>query len=256
MIDLHSHLLFNVDDGPQTFEESLEMLQKAANEGITQIISTSHALHPQYDVKADTVTSQVVELQTELDNRHIPLKIHVGHEVRLHEKIVELCLSNEIHRLAQSNYLLLELPSNSVPHYTKNIVNALITEGITPVIAHPERNKAIAERPSRLENLIREGAVAQITSGSLAGHFGRGVQKVSFDLVRANLVHLYGSDAHNLSTRPFLFQEGLDYLEKHKQIDAVDLFLENNERLLQDEMLIIYEPERVEKKKWWQISIK
>ncbi|MFY3790527.1 tyrosine-protein phosphatase [Ureibacillus sp. MALMAid1270] len=253
MIDIHSHILFNLDDGPKTKEESMNMLKTAASEGITDIISTSHAFHPQYNVPAQKVIEQVNQLQRELNNLQIPLTIHLGHEVRLNDKLVELCKSGQIHKLANSDYLLLELPSNSVPHYTKNIVNSLIAEGITPIIAHPERNKGIAEKPERLERLIREGAVAQITAGSVAGHFGRAVQKLSIDLVRANLVHTYGSDVHNHDTRPFLFEKGLAYLEKQKLLDSVNILLENNKRILRNIPLELFEPEEVKKKKWWNI---
>lgn len=253
MIDIHSHILFNVDDGPKTMEESMNMLKTAASEGITDIISTSHAFHPQYDVPRQMVITQVNQLQEELNNLQIPLKIHLGHEVRLNDKLVELCQTNQIHKLANSDYLLIELPSNNVPHYTKNIVNALVAEGITPIIAHPERNKGIAEKPERLERLIREGAVAQITAGSIAGHFGRTVQKLSVDLVRANLVHTYGSDAHNHDTRPFLFERGLAYLEKQKLVDSVNILLENNTRILKNKPLELFEPEIVKNKKWWNI---
>lgn len=253
MIDIHSHILFNVDDGPKTIEESLNMLKKAASEGITDIISTSHSIHPQFDVPFKVVNEQVRQLQDELTKQQIPLKIHVGHEVRLNEKLVELCQTNQVHKLAHSNYLLLELPSNQVPFYTKNIVQALVTEGITPIIAHPERNKGIAEKPERLERLIREGAVAQITASSIAGHFGKSVQKLSLALVRANLVHTYGSDAHNLSTRPFLFEQGLAHLEKHKLLESVDLLLENNIRIVENKPLALFEPEAVKMNKWWSI---
>ena len=252
VIDIHSHILFNVDDGPETLERSIDMLIAASNEGITEIISTSHACHPQYHVSVDVVNEQIEQLQQELNNRNISLKIHHGHEVRICDEIVELCQTKQIHKLANSNYLLLELPSSSIPHYTKHIINALVIEGITPIIAHPERNKAISEKPERLERLIREGAVAQITAGSLAGQFGKSVQKLALDLVKANLVHTYGSDAHNLSSRPFLFEEGLRVLEKRKELDAVNLFLENNNRIIEGRELILFEPEIIPKRKWWK----
>lgn len=253
MIDMHSHILFGVDDGPKEIEETIQMFEQAVQEGITGMISTSHSHHPQYNVAYDTVTDQTSSLQQLLHERDIPLTLHVGHEVRLVENIVELYRTNRIHTLANSEYLLLELPSSNVPRYTKDIVLALIKEGITPIIAHPERNKAIAEKPERLERLIREGAVAQLTAGSIAGHFGKAIQKLSLDLVRANLVHTYGSDVHNLTTRPFLFDAGLTYLEKQQQLDAVDILLENNARILENKPLILLEPEQVPTKKWWQI---
>lgn len=255
MIDIHSHILYGVDDGPKAVDEALQMLEQAANEGISEIISTSHSFHPQYNVLASVVNEQVVSLQQYLNEHNLPLKIYCGQEVRLAENIVPLLQQGEILTLANSHYLLLELPSSTVPNYTKRIINQLQEQGITPIIAHPERNKAIAEKPSRLEGLIREGAVAQITAGSLTGHFGSTIQKLSLDLVKANLVHTYGSDAHNLSTRPFLFDEGLNYLEKKKQLDAVDLLLENNARIIENKKMILLEPEEIQKK-WWKLFAK
>ena len=174
--------------------------------------------------------------------------------MRLSEKIVPLYQSQQIHTLANSKYLLLELPSNTIPHYTTNIIHALVIEGITPIIAHPERNKAIVEKPNRLEYLIRQGALAQITAGSLTGHFGRSIQKLSLDLVRANLIHTYGSDSHNLTTRPFLFDAGLCYLEKKKQLESIDILLENNARIIDNQPLLILEPYEIGVDKWWKMN--
>ncbi|AWE06749.1 capsular biosynthesis protein [Lysinibacillus sp. 2017] len=253
MVDMHCHILWNEDDGPTSKAETMKLIEQAVKEGITTIISTSHSNHPLYDVEYNVVTNQVGILQNELINNNIPLTLYTGHEVRLSEKIIPLYQTKQIHTLANSQYLLLELPAYTVPNYTKHIIHALLMEGITPIIAHPERNKAIAEKPDRLVELIRQGALSQITAGSLIGHFGRAVQKLSLDLVKANLVHVYGSDAHNLLTRPFLFDEGLCYLEKKKELDTVDILLENNERIIQNKPFLIKEPEEMDTAKWWKI---
>ena len=116
--------------------------------------------------------------------------------------------------LANSRYLLLELPTNRyLP--IQCIIHPVLIEGIIPIIAHPERNRAIAEKPDG-STPGQDGALAQMTAGSLAGHFGKNVQKVAYQLIEANLIHTYGSDVHNLETRPLLFNKGLDYLEKKK----------------------------------------
>ena len=253
MIDIHTHILWAVDDGPKQMEETMQLLEQAVNEGITEIITTSHSFHPQYHVDYETINNQIQLLQYQLIKNNIPLTLHTGHEVRLSENIIPLYKAKQIHTLANSNYILLELPSHTVPHYTINIIHELLMEGLIPIIAHPERNKAIAERPIYLERLIREGAMAQITAGSLAGHFGRTIQNLSLDLVKANLVHTYGSDVHNLTSRPFLFDEGLCFLEKKKELDAVEILLENNTRIVRNMPFIMQEPEEIETTKWWNI---
>lgn len=253
MIDMHSHILWNVDDGPTSKEESLALLEQAAKEGITDVISTSHCQHPQYDANYDIVLEQIRQLQEELNSRQIPVVLHSGHEVRLTEKLVINIREGKIHLLADSKYLLLELPSSHIPNYTKNIIHELLMLGITPIIAHPERNKGVAEKPERLERLIREGALAQITAGSLAGHFGKSVQKLSLNLVRANLVHTYGSDVHNPTTRPLLFEEGLRFLEKKKEFEAVEMLLHNNKMIIENKSFILFEPETIQLRKWWSL---
>ncbi|MGX9133214.1 tyrosine-protein phosphatase [Rummeliibacillus sp. JY-2-4R] len=255
MIDLHSHILFGVDDGPSSEEESIQMLEQAVKEGITGIVSTSHAKQPQYHVDAIEVKNQLDKLQKELEKRRIPLTLYQGHEIRLHERIIPGIVEEELLTLADSKYLLLELPSQNVPHYVFSVVNQLLSNNIIPIIAHPERNKGIAEKPELLAKLVCQGAMGQVTTGSLCGHFGRGVQKVALELLDANLVHTIGSDAHNLDNRPFLFNKCLTYLEKRGLGDYIDILLENNERVITNRDVILLEPETPKKKAWWKIGV-
>lgn len=253
MIDMHSHILFGVDDGPKTIEDTLRILEQVVQEGITDMIATPHAFSPHFHVPRIEIEGQIELLKDVVRAARIPVKLHTGQEVRLCENLVEKLLMGDALTLANSRYLLLELPTQSVPAYTVNIIQSLLGEGYIPIIAHPERNRAIAEKPERLERLIRHGALAQITAGSVAGHFGRNVQKLSLQLIEANLIHTYGSDVHNMTTRPPLFEKGLDYLEKKKLHDIADILLENNERILKDEALFLLEPETPSFKKWWQL---
>jgi protein-tyrosine phosphatase len=250
MIDLHSHLLWNVDDGPETMEQSINMLEKAVGEGISEIISTSHFQHPHYSTSFNQVHNKVNLLQMEIMKNNIPLKIYTGHEVRLSPNLIQLYKSLQIHTLANSNYLLLELPSYSVPLYTFHIIPELLKEGIVPIIAHPERNKEIFKSPKQLERLVRMGALAQVTAGSLSGHFGKKIQKFSLELVRANLIHTYGSDVHHLKTRPFLFEKGLNLLEKKGLLDYVDILIGNNKNIIKNKEVLILEPESIKKRRW------
>lgn len=253
MIDIHAHILPGVDDGPQTITESLELIKQAMKEGITDIIATSHADNPHYDVQQNVVLEKIALLKTEMEENNLSINIHPGQEIRISEKTIEKLASGELLTLADSKYVLIELPTGNIPAYTVQIIQGILTLDKVPIIAHPERNRAIAEKPSRLLKLINHGALAQITAGSLAGHFGKTIQKQSLQLVDANLVHTYGSDVHNAKTRPFLFDAGLSYLEKHKRLDAVDIFLENNARILENGEVIILEPKELEKSKWWKI---
>ncbi len=253
MIDMHTHLLYGVDDGPQTIEGTIQMVKAAVEEGITDLIVTPHAYNPKYNVERDVIYRQINELTDIVKQLAYPLRLHTGQEIHLHEHLIENILLGEAITLAKSRYLLLEMPFYIVPAYTFQIIQTLIEHGYTPIIAHPEKNRAIAENPRILKQLIHQGALAQITAGSLTGHFGKHAQKTALQLVQANLIHCYGSDAHNLSSRPFLFSKGLDILEKKVHRELVDILLENNRRILHDETLTILEPENILPKKWWSL---
>jgi protein-tyrosine phosphatase len=253
MLDMHAHILPGVDDGPKNMEESIGLIQQAIKEGITDIIATPHAYSPHYDVQKSIVLEKMMELRKEIQKRQLPISIHEGQEIRIQDTTVEKLGNMESLSLAKSKYVLLELPSSGIPAYTVQIIQGILSLDKVPIIAHPERNRGIAEKPSRLARLVNHGAIAQITAGSLSGHFGKKIQRLSLDFVDSNLVHTYGSDVHNLGTRPFLFDAGLIYLEKHKRLDAVDLFLENNARILENSEVIILEPEELKASKWYNI---
>lgn len=253
MIDIHSHLLFGVDDGAKSIEETLQILEQAEKEGIMDIIATPHAFGPHYHVTKEIIMKKIEKLTKILQKKGLQIAVHSGQEIRLHEQIIQNLKTGDAMTLANSRYVLLELPSHSVPAYTTNIIQLMIADGKIPIIAHPERNRGIAENPERLERLIRHGAVAQVTAGSLAGHFGRGVQKLALQLIEANLVHTYGSDVHNLETRPFFYNEGLNFLEKKKHHEMIEILLENNKCILTDEPLVILEPATPMLRKWWAL---
>lgn len=254
MIDIHSHLLFGVDDGPETMEGTMRMIEAATAEGISHVVVTPHAYNPQYHVPAEEVRSQVRRISEIIRATKANLVISTGHEIRIHEHLVTNILNQELLTLANSRYLLLELPTQSIPAYTIRMIQSLLEIGIVPIIAHPERNKGIAEKPERLERLVRHGALAQITAGSVAGHFGKNVQKLSIQLIEANLIHVYGSDAHNTDHRPFLFAKGLEVLASKVDTDTAELLLLNNRKIIENQLLTIYEPQIPTVKKWWQFS--
>ncbi len=253
MLDMHAHVLPGVDDGPESLDESIKLIETAIEEGITDIIATPHAYSPTYDVSKEQVLEKLSILNNEVRKRGLLINLHAGQEIRIQDFVPEKIESGEALTLAGSKYVLLELPSSGIPAFTVQIIQAILSNGIVPIIAHPERNRAIAENPSRLLRLVNHGALAQVTAGSLAGHFGRGVQKLSLQLVQANLIHAYGSDVHNSKTRPALFEKGLEYLEKKKLHDTVDILLENNARILTNQDFLLLEPGDVCSKKWWEI---
>lgn len=253
MIDMHSHILPDLDDGAQTMEQTRKLLEKAVEEQISGIIATPHAYHPNFKTDLEKLHRQFEATEKYIAQVNLPIKLYKGQECRLSEKLPERLDAGEAYTLAGSQYVLLELPSSGIPGYTVPIIQQLITRGYVPIIAHAERNQGIIEKPERLRKLLLHGAVAQVTAGSIAGSFGKAIQKTALTLIDANMIHVYGSDVHSLNKRPFHYNAGLDYLEKKKRHEMVDILLENNERILLNESLYVLEPQDTTSSKWWKI---
>lgn len=253
VIDTHAHILAGLDDGAETMEDTKRLLDQAIAEQITGIIATPHAFHPNFKTDLAKLKTQLETTNKYIEEQQLPMKIYSGQECRLNEKLPELLKTRQALTMAESRYVLLELPSSGIPGYTVPIIQQLITSGYVPIIAHAERNQGIIEKPERLRRLLLHGALAQVTAGSVAGSFGKAIQRTAMSLIDANLIHVYGSDVHSLERRPFLYNEGLDYLEKKGRHEMVDIFLENNERILLNEDMHVLEPQDIQKSKWWNV---
>lgn len=255
MIDIHAHILAGLDDGAEKMEQTKQLLELAVKEKITGIITTPHAFHPHFQTSLTAAKKQLDFTNDYIEQQELPIRLYSGQECRLSEKLPERLETGEALPLAGSQYVLLELPTIGVPAYSIPIIQQMIVKGYIPIIAHPERNQGIIEKPDRLRKLLIHGALAQVTAGSVAGSFGKSIQRTAMNLIYANLIHVYGSDVHSLDKRPFLFNKGLDYLEKKQLHDMIDVFLENNNRILHNKNLILLEPQDTPQSKWWNIFL-
>lgn len=253
MIDIHCHILPGVDDGPRTTEESILMAREAVDQGIETIIATPHHRNNTYENKKEAILRVVDEFNTILQNEQIPLKILPGQETRIFGEILEDYNKEEILTLNNSNYLFIEFPSSSVPRYAERLLYDIQLEGLNPIIVHPERNKEILDNPNILYDLVKNGALTQVTAASLAGFFGKSIKKFSYQLIEHNLTHFVASDAHNIHNRSFKLNEAYDTIEQEYGIDSVYLFMDNAEMILDGKPIFKEVPEQIKKKKLFGI---
>ena len=216
LVDLHCHILPGIDDGSKSVEESIELAHAAVREGIGYILCTPHHLDRHFVNHATDVQQHVIDFQKVLDDQKIPLTLFPGQEVHLNGDLVER-MDDLLGIDSAMRYLLVELPHEEVPTYTKELFFELSCHGITPVIAHPERNARIKADPEILYQFISDGALGQLTATSLVGVFGKSTQKFSQELIEHGMVHVIASDAHMLPKRQFALQEAylaLDDLDR------------------------------------------
>ncbi len=250
MIDIHCHILPNIDDGSKDIGTSLAMAREAASEGITQIIATPHHRNGHYTNTKSEIISYVQVLNNEIKQAQIPISILPGQETRINGEMVEDYEKGELLTLNDTErYLFVELPSNDVPRYTKQLLFDLRLKGITPIIVHPERNRAIIENPNRLYRLVRDGVLTQVTASSITGGFGKKIKNFTLELIEHSLTHFVASDAHNLSSRTFNLKKAYEKIGKEFDSSLVEELKQNAELLVQGEELYVAPPEEIRKKK-------
>lgn len=251
MIDIHTHILPGVDDGARDMAESVTMAWAAVDEGITDIIATPHHANGAYVNKGDDILSAVEELNKRLMMEGVPLKIHPGQEIRVHDDMLDAWNRRELLTLAETSYILLEMPGSSIPRSMHEIVHELTVMGLRPVIAHPERNLAIIKNPALLLEMIENGAYAQVTAGSLLGGFGAQAQRCAWSLCRKGWVHVISSDAHRPTGRGFQLREAYKKVRSEISSESV-LFYKGNADLLHRNQLMDSNPAEENFERTWR----
>ncbi|MGF2941306.1 tyrosine-protein phosphatase [Enterococcus xiangfangensis] len=215
MIDLHCHILPGLDDGAQTLADSLAMVEKAIDQGITHIMCTPHHTNGEYNNPAKKVISAVETLQQAIDQRGWEMTLFEGQEVRLTEQLLAGIERQEILFIDEKKtYLLVEFPANEVPPYSEWLFYQLLIRGHIPVLAHPERNAVFCKDPNKLIPFLEMGVLTQLTAPSIVGVFGKKIQKTAKKMLEHQMLHTVVSDAHNLNQRTFLMKEAYQAIEK------------------------------------------
>ncbi|WP_102273043.1 tyrosine-protein phosphatase [Cytobacillus massiliigabonensis] len=249
MVDIHCHILSGVDDGPDNYMIFKEMANRAVSEGITRLFATPHHLNGKYENKKIDVLKYVDLFNGYLKKENIPLVILPGQELRIHREIFHTIEKDEVLTLGNQNkYLLLELPSGEVPDYTLEVVYELLLKGITPIIVHPERNRGLLSDNNLLYELVQEGALTQLTAGSMIGQFGKKVKSFSEKIIEHHLSHFIASDAHNVHTRGFCLQSAYERIANLYGIHQTYYFKENAELLINGQHIITQKPLPIRKK--------
>ena len=196
MIDLHSHLLPGIDDGPATVGDAVEMARVAWESGTRAMVCTPHMIR-EYPTRPQAMRLGVARLRTALDDAGIPLEIHPGAEISLDwiDRMDDADLAAA--SLGGGDWLLLEMPFRGWPLRLPEILRDLEIRGFRAVLAHPERADAVQRSPDRIRDLIGRGALVQLTAGSFLGEHGPASRRAALALLGGGAAHVMASDAHS-----------------------------------------------------------
>lgn len=215
MIDIHSHILNDIDDGSKAIEMSINMLKKAELSGTTDIIATPHFMRGRFEVEYNEVVKRVEKLKEISRENNIDINIYSGQEVYYSRNILEYYNDKLIGTINNTKYMLIELPMLEFNlDEVINTIYELQIRGIKPIIAHPERYKAFIKKPSMINALIKEGMLFQLNGGSITGSFGKDVKKTAIKYLENNIYSFIGSDGHRDKGRDTDMTEALKALER------------------------------------------
>ena len=248
MIDIHTHILPGVDDGAADYSTAILMAQCAQDCGVTDMIATPHSnQRSRYEnYVSEDLEDRLTILRKALERANVHVNLHRGMEVFGTPDLPRLLHEGKVCTLAGSRYLLVEFAFREDPFFMEHLLRRLAAEGVVPIVAHPERYRAMQEMPEILFDWATFGIRMQVNKGSFSGTFGSEARRTAHRMLSNDLISLIASDAHGADRRtPDLsgVQEmiTMDYSEDL----AFKLLQENPSRVLGDRPLIPCEPHRV-----------
>lgn len=196
-IDIHSHLLPGIDDGVKSMNESIEAIQGLMNLGFKGCVTTPHFYEEFYPNQESEVLALGEELKHEISKRSIEFDLMVAGEYFIDASLLDKIKSGQPINSFGKQYLLVETSFLEKPQIFEEVIFELRTAGYRPVLAHPERYQYLFENPNLAKKWNEQGILMQVTTGSLAGIYGKGPQKLARNFLEMNIVNCLGSDLHS-----------------------------------------------------------
>ena len=225
MFDIHSHIVWGIDDGSPDIEISIAMLELAWESGTTDIVATPHS-NAEYEYQPALIDERIQELMARTGGRP---KIHRGCDLHLNFDNLDHLLANpSVYTIAGKQYLLVECPDFHVGKHTELVLRQILDAGLVPIVTHPERNPVLQKKLERVEEWVDLGCLVQVTALSVTAGFGRAATKACHELLRRGLVHIVASDAHDPSYRSTRLDKAREVVrEQYGNETAEALFTEN-----------------------------
>lgn len=229
MIDVHSHLIYGVDDGCKTIEESVEILRELYKMGVTDTIITPHYINETIYVSSKLNNlKKLVKIKEQLIKENINVNVYLGNEVYIDRNISKGVKENKICTLNNKEYILIELPMSGIyPDYI-DIFSQLIDEGFKVILAHPERYISFQKDFNKIYELQEIGVLFQCNLGSILGEYGKEAIKVIKRMLKEKLVYMIGTDIHHGKNKYDMLEKATKKYKKYLSKNEIEDILENN----------------------------
>ncbi|OOM75809.1 tyrosine-protein phosphatase YwqE [Clostridium puniceum] len=233
MIDIHSHILPQIDDGAENTDMTLEMLRNAVKNGTEKIVATPHYSFRYGSTPIIEVKDYVNKLNCLMKEKNIRIEIYSGQEVYLSESTLEYYLEGNIGTINDSKYMLTECSINKFNEHIFDVIYELKIRGVIPIIAHPERYNPVIENILYINKFIENGCLFQMNSGSVLGLFGQRVKLVAEIFLKNGIYNFIGSDAHNNINRTTGLAKAIN-LSNNINAESEKNFMNNASKLIEN----------------------
>lgn len=253
IIDLHCHILPGLDDGPADMTQSLDMVRMAVQDGISKIVCTPHYIPGLYRPHQKSIRAACQELTREIQKLELPVSVFPGAEIHIDAVSTEEFSADGLMTINDAGlYALLELPYQILPQHIEDMFWKLISQDITPLLAHVERYPYLIHDPLPVNDWLQMGVGLQVTASSIFGRFGPEVMDFSRTLLEQNMVHVLSTDGHGTtSRRPIMYRVGEWVKEHYGQRVAVDLLCRRAAGILNGDDLEMLDCIPFQAKKSW-----
>lgn len=239
-IDIHSHIVYGVDDGAKDMETSMKMLRSAAADGIAAIILTPHNKPGHHDTVMQAA-ERVEKLRKRLAQENIDIKLYIGNELYYRSELVWEIEDGRAYTLAGSRYVLVEFNPLDDYDYIRNSINAVLMGGYYPILAHIERYQNVCAKKNGVADILEMGCYIQVNAGSVMGKFGFGTKQFTRKLLKHRQVHFIATDAHDTTKRAPYLADCADFVSRKYGADySRQLFYDNPKRILQDKEIAAF----------------
>ncbi len=240
MIDIHSHILPGLDDGAKNMTDTLQIVRQLHEAGFKTIFATPHVLEGKEFLHPAEILTGIEQVQKCVAEAGIPVDILPGAENYIFPDLAKWVQAGKLLTLGNTGkYLLVELPMLEIPHYTDQVFFELQVLGMTPVLAHPERYRGLYEEPERLIEWASKGILFQLDLRSVSGRYGSLPQQLAERMLRSDLIHFIGSDAHRASRSEQTYLETLQSVEEQVGKSRLEeLALINPQTMLEGKSLV------------------
>lgn len=214
MIDFHTHILPNIDDGSRSIDETFNLIKEAKEAGFEGIVLTSHYIEKYYETNVPERDVWVNAISENLRNKGMDIDVYLGNEIYMSENIMQLLIDGKASTINNSCYVLFEMPLNVEPMNLYDVIYSLQEHKLIPILAHPERYTFVQKEPELITDLIEKGVLMQANYASILGYYGEKAQYIVRKFFEHNMIHFLGSDVHRQNTIYKMIPQAMEKIEE------------------------------------------